>query len=167
MAPFIERISNWSCIVALVLCAAMHLTTFLAPLAPIWILIPFFLVALAITCDRSIRRRLPSIEPVTGVGWLQIALLAYAVGTFIYFYQTTGGATGVGVRDGQYVSLYKSKVLRVISEEDFRRFPSLWTRVMSAWIAMMAVAGLRKFQAVVRLSQRPSHPRDWSVGKRP
>jgi len=151
MTRLAERIGHWLCIAAGVLCVAMHVATFVTSLAPVWILIPFGLIALAIICDRSARNRLPYSEPISDLRWLQVALLAYAIGTFVYFYETTGGATGVEVMDGQYVSMYKSRVLKVISEHEFRNFPSLWTRVMSSWIGMMAVSGLRRFQPIWRM----------------
>jgi len=47
--------------------------------------------------------------------------------------------SSVAVVDGRYVSMYKEHVIRNISEQEYRMFPNLWTRVMSAWMAMMAV----------------------------
>ena len=70
------------------------------------------------------------------MGWI---LLIYAIGCFVYDYKTTGGATSVAIVDGQYVSMQKEHVIRAITENEYRMFPNLWTRVMSAWIAMMAV----------------------------
>jgi len=51
----------------------------------------------------------------------------------------------VAIVDGQYVSKYKDQVIRVITKNEYRMFPNLWTRVMSAWIAMMAVFCARSF----------------------
>ena len=67
------------------------------------------------------------------------AVFGYAVLTFVYFYRTTGGASSVSVVDGQYVAMYKDQVIRTISENEYRMFPNLWSRVMSAWIGMMAL----------------------------
>ncbi len=75
-------------------------------------------------------------------------LLVYAVLTFVYFYRTTGGASSVTIVDGQYVSMSKSRIIRTITEHEYRMFPNLWTRVMSAWIGMMAVFGLMYFPPV-------------------
>ena len=66
-----------------------------------------------------------------------IVLLTYAIGQFIYFYKTSGGASGVAVHHGEYVSMYKEHTIRVISKEEYLFFPTLWTRVMSAWLGMM------------------------------
>jgi hypothetical protein len=38
----------------------------------------------------------------------------------------------------QYVVMYKSRVIKIISEQEYRMYPSLWTGVMSARIGMMA-----------------------------
>ncbi len=76
------------------------------------------------------------------VGW---ALLIYGVLTFVHFYKTTGGATSVDIINGQYVSMYKDHVIRQITEQEYKMIPNLWTRVMSAWIGMMAVFCARSF----------------------
>ena len=81
-------------------------------------------------------------DKVALLGWV---LLVYAVLTFVYFYRTTGGASSVGIVDGQYVSKYKDHVIRVITYDEYRMFPNLWTRVMSAWIGMMAVFCSKSF----------------------
>jgi hypothetical protein len=83
------------------------------------------------------------------LGWV---LLIYAVLTFVYYYKTTGGASSVGIVDGQYVSKYKDHVIRAITGREYRMFPNLWARVMSAWLAMGAVFCARSF-ALPRISR--------------
>jgi hypothetical protein len=39
-------------------------------------------------------------------------------------------------------------------EREYRRFPSLWTRVMSVWIGMIAVFILTQFTAMDGLDSR-------------
>jgi hypothetical protein len=67
--------------------------------------------------------------------------------TRIYFYRTTDGASSVSVVNGQYVSKYKDHILRIITEQEYRMFPNLWARVMSAWIGMTAVFGIMNLRA--------------------
>jgi hypothetical protein len=74
-------------------------------------------------------------------------LLLYAIFTFMYFYRTTGGASSVSVLDGRYLAMYKSRVIRNITEQEYRMFPNLWIRVMSAWMGMMASAVLMHFHS--------------------
>jgi hypothetical protein len=91
------------------------------------------------TAFRSHAWNAPSSVKVVGV-----VLLVYAILTFVYFYRTTGGASSVEIVDGRFVSMYKGQVIR-ISEREYRMFPNLWTRVMSAWIGMMSVLALPGF----------------------
>jgi hypothetical protein len=72
-------------------------------------------------------------------GWV---LLAYAVLLFVHFYRSSGGATSVGIVEDQYVYMYKSAVIRPISEEEYKMFPTQVARIMSAWLGMMAMFGL-------------------------
>jgi hypothetical protein len=123
----------------------LHVATFLTIVSLIWVILPFVLVAGAVLCSKTVeprpRSRLRS-DKVAHLGWI---LLIYAVLTFVYFYKTTGGATSVATVDGQFVSMYKDHVIRTITHEEYRMFPNLWTRVVSAWIAMMAVFGAKSF----------------------
>jgi hypothetical protein len=79
------------------------------------------------------------------VSLVGFGLLVYAIFLFVYFYKTTGGASSVDVVDGQYVSKNKDHVIRTLTEQEYRAFPNLWTRVMSAWLAMMAVFCSKSF----------------------
>jgi hypothetical protein len=145
MRRALDRLGFALCVGAAVVCVVLHVATFVTVVSLMWIIPPFFLVAGAILCARVVdpRSRLaPRFDKTALVGWV---LLIYGVCTFIYFYRTTGGASSVGVVDGQYVSKYKDHVIRSITEAEFRRFPNLWARVMSAWIGMMAVFCLKSF----------------------
>jgi hypothetical protein len=133
------------CVGAAAICLLLHLATFLTIISLVWIVPPFVLVAGAVLCSRAVEPRLRfalRTDKFAIVGW---ALLIYAILTFVYFYKTTGGASSVGIVDGQYVSKYKDQVIRVISYNEYRMFPNLWTRVMSAWIGMMAVFCSKSF----------------------
>jgi len=44
--------------------------------------------------------------------------------------------------------MYKDQVLKMITESEYRMFPNLWMRVMSAWIGMMAVFSLTQFSSM-------------------
>ena len=133
------------CLAAVATCLAVHVATFLTIVSLIWIVPPFLFVAGAVLCSRVVDPRprfsLPS-DKVAIFGWI---LLAYAICCFVYDCKTTGGSTSVAIVDGQYVSKYKDQVIRGITENEYRMFPNLWTRVMSAWIAMMAVFCARSF----------------------
>jgi hypothetical protein len=138
------------CVCAGAICLVLHVATFLTIVSLLWILPPALLVPGAVLCSKTTepRHRLPlRADKVALFGWV---LLIYGVLTFIYFYKTTSGATSVGVVDGQYVSKYKDHVIRVISYAEYRMIPNLWTRVMSAWIGMMAVFCARSF-ALLRI----------------
>lgn len=141
----LDRLGLASCVGAAAMCLVLHVATFLTIISLLWIVPPFLLVAGAVLCSKAVEPR-PRLalreDKVALLGW---ALLIYALVTFVYFYKTTGGASSVGIVDGQYVSKYKDHVIRVISEGEYRMFPNLWTRVTSAWIGMMAVFCARSF----------------------
>ena len=133
------------CLAAGIACALLHAATFLTVVPGLLILVPFFLTMGAVLCARVIQgwnlsdyRRAPFVTP-TGktavVGWV---LLVYAVLLFVHFYRSSGGASSVGIVEGQFVYLYKSAVIRPISEEEYNMFPTQVARIMSAWIGMMA-----------------------------
>jgi hypothetical protein len=72
-------------------------------------------------------------------------LLVYAILLFIHFYRSSGGASSVGIVEGQYVYMSKSAVIRPISEEEYKMFPTQVGRIMSAWMGMMATFCLSSF----------------------
>ena len=141
----LDKLGLVLCVAAVATCLAVHVGSFLTIVSLIWIVPPFLLVAGAVLCSRVVDPR-PRFsmgsDKVAIIGWI---LLAYAICCFVYDYKTTGGATSVAILDGQYVSKYKDQVIRVISLNEYRMFPNLWTRVMSAWVAMMAVFCARSF----------------------
>ena len=135
------------CVGTAAICLILHAATFLTIISLLWIVPLFFLLAAAVLCSKAVepRRRLAfRDDKVAKVGFV---LLVYAVLTFVYFYKTTRGATSVGIVDGQYVSMYKSQVIRTITQNEYMMFPNLWTRVLSAWVGMMAVFCIRSFQS--------------------
>ena len=129
------------------ICAVIHVATFVTILPPIWILAAVPTLAGAALCAGRTEPKFRFKMPSGKLALVGCGLLVYAIFTFAYFYKTTGGASSVGMVDGQYVSEYKTRVIRTISEYEYRFFPDLWTRVMSAWIAMMAVFGVSNLAA--------------------
>jgi hypothetical protein len=105
----------------------LHVVAFLTTLSPTWVIPAVFLLAGAVLCTNTTKARLRlalSAGTFSLVGW---GLLVYAVTTFIYFYRTTGGASGVAIIDGQYVSEYQGRFIRTISEVEYKMFPNPWT----------------------------------------
>ena len=137
MRHFLYRLGFILCVVAVGICIILHLATFLLTVSPTWLILPFFLVFGAVLCAQAGERKRPTI-PRGKWRLLSGVLVLYAVMTFVYFYRVTGGATSVGGVDGQYVSESKTRVLRTISEREFRMFPNLFTRAGTAWVGMMA-----------------------------
>jgi hypothetical protein len=136
-APHRRGIALLICTVAI--CLVLHIATFITILSPAWVVPAVLLLAGAVLCANATNakaRSALSTDTLALAGW---GLLVYAVATFIHFYRTTGGASSVGIIDGQYVSEYQGRVIRTISAAEYTMFPNLWTRVMSAWVAMAAV----------------------------
>jgi hypothetical protein len=133
------------CFASLIACALLHAASFLLIVPGLLILVPFFLMVGAILCARaaigwnlSAYERLQSSLPRGKTAVFGRCLLVYAVLLFVHFYRSSGGASGVGIIEGQYVYKYKSAVIRPISEEEYKAFPAQVARIMSAWIGMMA-----------------------------
>ena len=149
------------CFATLIACALLHVATFLTIVPGLLILVPFFLLMVAILCARvtqgwslsAYRRMQLSIPKELSMpkGKTAIAgsfLLAYAILLFISFYKSSGGATSVGIVEGQYVYMYKSTVIRPISEAEYKMFPTHVAREMSAWLAMTAMFCLSSLNQV-------------------
>jgi hypothetical protein len=133
------------CLAAGIACALLHAATFFTVVPGLLILVPFFLLMGAILCARAVqgwnisyndrvRFSMPRGRPAV-VGWV---LLVYAVLLFVHFDRSSGGASSVGIVEGQYVYMYKSTVIRPISEDEYKMFTTRWLRVMSAWMGMMS-----------------------------
>ena len=120
-------------------CVTVHIATFFTVLSLTWVLPSFVLLVGALLCVRAVHPK-PRLglsgDPFALTGWV---LLVYAILTFVYFYRTTGGASSVGIVDGQYVSEYQGRIIRNITEAEYKMFPNLWTRVMTAWICMIGL----------------------------
>jgi hypothetical protein len=111
------------------LCAVVHLLTFVIHTSNTLFLAAFVigLVLLfgAVLCLRITRNgwRSPSdtmalIPPITKVSVVGCVLLLYSIFLFVSFYRATGGATAVGIVDGQYMYLNKGKIIRPITKEE-------------------------------------------------
>ena len=143
------------CLAALIACAFLHAATFLTVVPGLLIVVPFVLLAVAILCTRVAqgwnlsafdRMQLSMPKGRSAIaGWF---LLAYAILLFIGFYKSSGGATSVGIVEGQYVYMNKSTVIRAISEAEYKMFPARVAREMSAWMAMMSMFCLSSLNQV-------------------
>ena len=155
MPRLLQQIGAILCIVALVFCAVSHVTSFfcdrlIGSLASVLtcLFIPAFVCLFAAglcqwaTGKHRGRARNSARDIQSSTKFLQrlgFLLLAYAVLLLIWEYRTTGGATDAAILHGQYVYTYKSQVIRAITEREYRLFPILVARVMSAWIGAMSV----------------------------
>jgi hypothetical protein len=133
------------CIAAGVVCALLHVATFLAVVPSLLILVPFFLLGGAALCLRLAQgwklsdylrnRHTAPTGKAAIAGWV---MLLYAILLFVHFYRSSGGATSVGIVEGQYVYMSKNTVIRSISEAEYKMFPTQIARIMSAWMGMAA-----------------------------
>src|SRR5215469_4242323 len=145
MRDILDKLGFALCLLALAICIVVHVGSLVGFVSLIWVIPPFILLAGAVLCSRVVQPRLRLPLRIDTVSLVGFGLLAYSILLFIYFYKTTGGASSVAVVDGRYVSMNKGHVIRNITEQEYRMFPNLWTRVMSAWLAMMAVFGSKSF----------------------
>src|SRR6516225_6898694 len=118
MQRFFARLVFAFSIAGAAVCLLLHAGTFFTVIPPIWLLIPAALIFGAMLCTQIVG--LPQRFDAPALNWkslVSLILLIYAVLTFVYFYRTTGGASSVGVVEGQYVAMYKNRVIKVISEQ--------------------------------------------------
>ena len=128
-------------IAAAAISSIVHIATFLTIVPFLWLIPAFVCFFGAVLCTKALESK-GSIRKASGPAvWIGLSLLAYSILTFVYFRQTTGGATGVGIVNGAFVTMDHHKVIRTISEQEYRMIPTLWLRVMSAWMLTMAVFG--------------------------
>lgn len=81
------------------------------------------------------------------LAWVAVALFVYAIALFVYGYKATGGASSVSIVDGQYFSMYKGRIIRAITQREYRMFPNLWMRALTAWSAFFAALYFAAFQS--------------------
>jgi hypothetical protein len=156
------RLGKSLCLATGIVCALLHAATFLTVVPRLLIVVPFFLLGGAILCLRLaqgwklsdyLRARHTAPTGKTAIaGWI---LLAYALLLFIYFYRSSGGATTVGIIEGQYVYMCKGTVIRPISEAEYNMFPTQIARIMSAWMGMAATFCLSSI-----INQMKASPQD-------
>jgi hypothetical protein len=130
MRQFIYSFGRSLSLLAAIVSGILHLGTFVRIVEPIWLLIPTCSWVGACICDRIVEGRVDRAVPSRTAVSIGLLLLAYATGTFIYFHKVTNGATGVTFDNGQYLSLYKSRVIGIISQYDYLKFPTRETRVL-------------------------------------
>ncbi len=147
MRHFIYPFGRSLSLLAAIVSGILHLGTFVRIVEPIWIVIPACCWVGACICDRAVERQIVRGVPSRTTVNTSLLLLAYATGTFLYFHKATNGATGVTFDNGQYFSLYKSQVVGTISRYDYLKFPTLETRVLSAWCGMLSSFALQRFPA--------------------
>lgn len=81
----------------------------------------------------------------------------YALFIFAHMYIATGGAIGVGIIDGQYVYRYQSRILRPITQAEYKMFPRLEVRLASAWAATRATFFIWFFSGTPTRNEGTSH----------
>jgi hypothetical protein len=141
----IREIGAALCLAAGIACGVLHIATFLTVVPGLLILVPLILMAGAILCARATqgwnfsdyRCAQPSV-PTGKTAMFGYALLVYAAILFVHFYRNSGGASSVGIVDGRFFYMYKGAMIRPISQEEYKMFPTQVVRIMSAWIGMMS-----------------------------
>jgi hypothetical protein len=123
-------------------CFILHLATFFWNVSPVWILPPFALLFVSIICGKAVGQQTALWARSESLRRVSFIPLVYGIALFIYFLLRTGDSTGVSIQDGHYVSLAKGHTPRPISELEYKFFPTLWTRVMSAWMGACAMLGV-------------------------
>ena len=139
-----DRLAVTLCIVAAIAAVALNVATFLTTVAGVW-LIPTLLASFAgVFFARRAHTgwRIPERE----LTWVGLGLFVYSVLLFVSFFRTAGWTSGVSLIDGQYVATYKNQIVRIITEQEYRMFPNLWMRAMSALIAMGSVFSLAELR---------------------
>lgn len=154
MRGFLSRLGFALFIASASLCAVLHIATFMTMISFWWLLPAFFLTFSGVLCVKAIDGDVSFPRPSGKLAWFGLVLLVYAVLTFIYDYRITGGASSVSIVNGEYVAMYKSRIIRTITEYEYRMFPNLWVRVMTAWIGMMAVFYLTQFTSMDRTGEK-------------
>lgn len=71
----------------------------------------------------------------------------YALLTFVYVLKVTDVATSVEKIDGAYFAKHKNRIIRAVTEYEYRWYPSLWVRVLSAWVGAAATLSFEGFRA--------------------
>jgi len=143
MRPAIKRLGTALSACAVSIGLGTHIATFFTVVPPMWIFAAVPLVIGAGVCSRLLESTPRSVRlPSNSLEW---GLLIYVMFTFVYVYKMTGGASSVGIVDGQYVAVSKDRVIRAISEHECRIIPRLWPRFMTALISMVAVSCLSAF----------------------
>src|ERR1035437_8909582 len=117
------------CLATGIVCALLHAATFLTVVPRLMILVPFFLLMGAVLCLRlaqgwklSDYLRNRHTAPTGKAAIAGSVLLLYAILLFVHFYRSSGGATSVGIVEGQYVYMSKDTVVRSISEAEYKMF---------------------------------------------
>ena len=123
----------------------LHVLTFFTIVSASFLLAVFPFLIVGIVCSNALWPRRGFSFPGKS-GLIMAVLLAYFIFHFVYMYRTTGGAAGVGIENGQHVYTYKTRVIRAITDEEYKMWPNLITRVMSVWMAIMAIGLATQFK---------------------
>ena|SRR5215469_7821270 len=133
------------CLATAISCVLLHAATFLTVVPGLLILVPFFLLMGAALCTRVTQGWFPSYRRVRTSAprgknchsWFVLAGLCDS--PVFALLQEFGRSIERGNRCSHYVYMYKETVIRPISEEEYKMFPVQVTRMMSAWLAMIAM----------------------------
>jgi hypothetical protein len=140
-----KRFGRTLSIAAGAICVVMHLSTFFTVVPVAWLLLPLPLMAGVVLCSEVTgTQRRPGLISTKGMGLVNLLLLVYVVLTYVYVLRANGWTSNVSVLNGQYVAVYRGRVIRTITEHEYRMFPTLWTRAGSAFVGIMASLGLTR-----------------------
>ena len=140
-----DRLAAALCIVAAIAAVALNVATFLTTVRGAWLL-PIFLASLVGAIGVMRRARSNWRVPERVLMWVGLGLFFYSVLLFVSFFRTAGWTSGVSLIEQQYVATYKNDIVRIITEHEYRMFPNLWVRAMSALIAMGSVFSLAELR---------------------
>jgi hypothetical protein len=150
MRQFARRLGYALSLAGGMICAVLHLATFVTIVPLVFSVLPFIPLAGAAVSGQVVKSEWVRATPDRNWKLSCLALFTYAAMTFVYWYYITEGASSVDIVDGHYVSMYKGAIIRTITEQEYRMFPNLWVRVMSAGMGTMAAAYMMQFAAMLK-----------------
>jgi hypothetical protein len=145
---FVGRLGLVLCVAALGLSVVLHIATFMTIVPFLWFLLPLFLLGGSVLCAQAIGSAELFGKPSGVLGWLFFLSLFYAAFILVHVFRTTGGASSVDIVNGEYVYKYKARILRTITEQEYRMFPNLVVRALSALIAVGAFSRWKQFTSI-------------------
>jgi len=148
-AGYIASLAN------IVLCAVAHVATFVTILPPqttfvLFVAFPLAIVGVAAGRIPWQRDRSWFVPPPRHEQFVSALLLVYALAMWVYFFRKTGGASGADIIQGQYVFTDKARILKTVTEHEYRMLPNLVIRSFTAlfgWMSFSVALTLRAAMA--------------------